>query len=186
MSDEKSDNLDMEQSDDGGVSSGSKKGSFLNPFIIKVLSGVAAIIGIVVLVVIVSLLTIRCSSGGTGGAGRPDDGIVDIRRQKVTHPETLPLDKPFRQQLKDGKMIQLDIALGFKPKNKKLQAELTQNIPQIRDIIIKTLSRLDSDYFKDEDSLDKLQEDLLKQLNRMLNDGEVERIFFKEYTLMGN
>ena len=169
MSDEKSDNLDMEQSDDGGVSSGSKKGSFLNPFIIKVLSGVAAIIGIVVLVVIVSLLTIRCSSGGTGGAGRPDDGIVDIRRQKVTHPETLPLDKPFRQQLKDGKMIQL-----------------TQNIPQIRDIIIKTLSRLDSDYFKDEDSLDKLQEDLLKQLNRMLNDGEVERIFFKEYTLMGN
>lgn len=185
MSDEKND-LDMEQGDEGVSSSSGKKGNFLNPFIIKMLSGVAVVIGIVILVVIVSLLTIRCSGGGTGGAGRPDDGVVDIRRQRVIHPETLSLDKPFRQQLRDGTMIQLNISLGFRPNNKKLQMELTQNIPQVRDIIIKTLARLDSDYFKDPDALGKLQEDLIKQLNRMLNDGEIERIFFEEYTLMGN
>lgn len=183
MSDDRADSIDMEQSDDI-VSSSSKKGSFLNPLLIKVLGAVATVVFLVILMVVISMLVVKCSGAATGGASSPDGGVVDIRRQKVEHPETLPLEKPFRQQLKDGKMIQLSIHLAFKPGNKKLQMELTQNIPQIRDIIIKTLSRIDSDYFKDGDALDKLQEDLLKQVNRMLNDGEVERIFFQEYTLM--
>lgn len=185
MSDEKNDDLNIDESDDG-VKTAAKKGAALNPFIVKVLSGVASVIGIIILVVVVSLITQKCTSNSTGGAGRPDDGLVDIRKPKVDHPETFPLDKPFRQQLKDGKMIQLSINLGFKAGDKKLQMELTQNIPQIRDIIIKTLSRLDSDYFKEGDSLDKLQEDLLKQINRVLNEGEVQYLFFQEYTLMGN
>jgi flagellar basal body-associated protein FliL len=34
--------------------------------------------------------------------------------------------------------------------------------------------------------LSKLEDDLVKQINRMLNEGEIEGIFFQEYTLMGN
>ena len=96
------------------------------------------------------------------------------------------MDTPFRQQLRDGKMIQVDIALAYAEKNKKLQTELTQNKAQIRDIVIKTLSKLEANYFSDVDPLSKLEDDLVKQINRMLNEGEIEGIFFQEYTLMGN
>lgn len=184
MSDDRNDDLNIDDSDDGVKSS--KKKSFLNPFLIKILSGVAGIIAILVLMFIVALVTVKCSSAGTGGTGRPDSGLSDIRKPKVEHPMTFDLEKPFRQQLRDGKMIQMNIALAFQARNKKLQMELTQNIPQIRDIIIKTLSRLDSNYFKDGDALGKLQEDLIKQINRMLNEGEIDAIYFQEYTLMGN
>jgi len=63
---------------------------------------------------------------------------------------------------------------------------LSQIKPEIRDIIIKHLSRLKSDYFVDKEgaSLDKLEEDILKQVNRIVNDGKIDRMLFQEYTLM--
>lgn len=184
MADEEED-INIDESEDSGKAP-QKKGGFLNPFIIKILTGVLGAIGIIVLVIVTSLLTTKCSSSYSGGAGRPDEGVVDIRKKQVDHPETFVLEKPFRQQLKDGKMLQLNIALAFNSKDKKLQIELTQNVPQIRDIIIMALSRLDGDYFRDPEALAKLKEDLLKQINRMLNEGEIEDIYIQEYTLMGN
>ena len=76
------------------------------------------------------------------------------------------------------------IALGYKPRDKKLSIELSQKQSELRDIIIKHLSRLRSEYFLSETALDNLQEDLLKQINRIINVGKVERIYFQEYTLM--
>ncbi len=178
------DDLNMDDGDEV-VKTGKKRGG-LNPFIIKVLSGAAGIVMLTVLMVVVSLVTVKCSSTGASGTSRPDVGITDIRKPKIEHPMTFNLEDPFRQQLHDGKMIQMSITLAFQAKNKKLQMELTQNIPQLRDIIIKTLSKLDSDYFKDTDPLGKFEEDLIKQINRILNEGEIDAIYFQEYTLMGN
>ncbi|MBO5288221.1 MAG: flagellar basal body-associated FliL family protein [Spirochaetales bacterium] len=184
MSDEKDDNLNNMDDTDGGGMESKKRG--LNPFIIKILSGVAGIVLLITLVVVVCLLVVKCSTTGTGGTGTPDNGLTDIRKPHVEHPAILAMDTPFRQQLRDGKMIQVDIALAYAEKNKKLQTELTQNKAQIRDIVIKTLSKLEANYFSDVDPLSKLEDDLIKQINRMLNEGEIEGIFFQEYTLMGN
>jgi flagellar basal body-associated protein FliL len=118
MSDEKDDLNNMDDADGGGMEA-KKKG--LNPFIIKVLSGVAGIVLLITLVVVVCLLVVKCSSTGTGGAGTPDNGLTDIRKPHVEHPAILAMDTPFRQQLRDGKMIQVDIALAYAEKNKKLQ-----------------------------------------------------------------
>ena len=180
MPDEKDDNFNnMDDTDAGGMES-KKRG--LNPFIIKVLTGVAGIVLLITLVVVVCLFVVKCSSTGTGGAGTPDNGLTDIRKSRVEHPATLAMDSPFRQQLKDGRMIQVDIQLAYSGDNKKLQTELTQNKAQIRDIVIKTLSKLEANYFSDIDPLSKLEDDLVKQINRMLNEGEIEGIFFQEYT----
>lgn len=158
-----------------------KKGFSLSPFIVKLLSLVAAVIGVIIVSVLTVLIMTRCAIP-SGGASAPDSDIP--KRIKKLHLEYLKIEEPFRQQLIDGRMIQLKLSLGYKAKDKKVQQELTQVIPEIRDIIIKHLSRIKSEYFQDEHALDRLEEDLLKQINRILNEGKVEKIFFQEYTLM--
>lgn len=105
---------------------------------------------------------------------------------KIQKLEYMELEEPFRQKLLDGKMIQLKVTLGYDAQNKKLQQELTLVKSEIRDIIIKHLSHLSSDYFKDgtDNSMEKLEQDFLKQINRILNNGRVERVLFNEFTLM--
>ncbi|OHD12346.1 MAG: hypothetical protein A2086_13570 [Spirochaetes bacterium GWD1_27_9] len=181
MSDKKDDiNLDEE----GGESTVTpqKKGGFLSPFIVKILTITAAAIGMIIISFIVAIVVMKASPTGGGGANMPDS--ESPQRTQVEHLEYLKFDDAFRQQLIDGRMIQLKLALGYKSKDKTLQTELSQIIPEMRDIIIKQLSRLRSDYFLDENALDRLEEDLLKQINRIVNSGKVERIYFQEYTLM--
>ena len=174
--------IDGEENSDLGAQSPAKKGGFLSPFIIKILGIAALFISIVIIATIVSIVVINLAKPSSGGTSLPD--VDDIKRSGVTHLEYLKFEDAFRQQLIDGRMIQIKIALGYKPKDKTLQAELSQIIPEIRDIIIKQLSRLKSDYFTDENALDRLEEDLLKQVNRIVNSGKVERIYFQEYKLM--
>ncbi|HOJ63114.1 MAG TPA: flagellar basal body-associated FliL family protein [Spirochaetota bacterium] len=170
-----------EEEEQEGAAQPQKKGAFLSPFLVKILSLVAAGIGVIIISVLTVLIMTRCAIP-SGGATSPDTDVP--KREKRIHLEYLKIDDPFRQQLIDGRMIQLKLSLGYKAKDKKVQQELTQVIPEIRDIIIKHLSRLKSDYFQDEHALDRLEEDLLKQINRILNEGKVEKIFFLEYTLM--
>lgn len=183
MADEKEDDIvEGEEGGDLGAQTAAKKGGFLSPFIVKILGIAALIIAMIVIATLVSIIVINVAKPSSGGANLPD--VDDIKKTEVTHLEYLKFEDAFRQQLIDGRMIQLKIALGFKPKDKALQTELTQIIPEMRDIIIKQLSRLKSDYFTDENALDRLEEDLLKQVNRIINSGKVERIYFQEYTLM--
>ncbi len=177
-----SDERDEEVEESSSGQSSKKGGPLLSPFILKILMIVVAVIAVVVISAIVSILILNTAKPGAGGADAPSTG--DIARVDTEHFEYLKFEDAFRQQLIDGRMIQLKIALGFKPKDKKLQTELTQIQPELRDIIIKHLSRLKSDYFMQETALDNLQEDLLKQINRIVNSGKVERIYFQEYTLM--
>jgi flagellar basal body-associated protein FliL len=179
MSDER-DDMNMPEDGEGGQTT-AKKGGFLSPFIIKIISIAAAAIGVIILSTVVTLI-VSSLSKSSSGTSAPD--VDDIKRTEVEHLEYLAFDSAFRQQLIDGRMIQLKISLGYKPKDKALQTELSQIIPEMRDIVIKQLSRLKSDYFNDENALDRLEEDLLKQINRIVNSGKVERIYFQEYTLM--
>ena len=183
MGDEKKKNIATieEEQEEESIAQPQKKGTFLSPFIIKILSLVAGVIGVIIISVLTVLIMTRCAIP-SGGATGPDTETP--KRIKKIHLEYLKIDDPFRQQLIDGRMIQLKLSLGYKSKDKKVQQELTQVIPEIRDIIIKHLSRLKSDYFQNEHALDRLEEDLLKQINRILNEGKVEKIFFLEYTLM--
>jgi len=176
------DERDEEQEEGSGAQQPKKGGPLLSPFILKILMIVVAVIAVFVISIISSMIILNTAKPGAGGADAPDEsGITSV---KAEHFEYLSFADAFRQQLIDGRMIQLKIALGFRPKEKKLQTELTQIQPELRDIIIKHLSRLKSDYFMQETALDNLQEDLLKQINRIVNSGKVERIYFQEYTLM--
>jgi flagellar FliL protein len=161
-----------------------KKGPFLSPLIIRLLLIIAAIIVVILIAVIVFIVGSKLAS--PIGITRFDELGDEIHRPKTMHLEYIVLDDPFRQQLLDGKMIQLKINLGYKAKDKKLQQEISSVIPEIRDIIIKQLSRMRSDDFTDASgtSLEKLEEDFLKQINRILNNGKIERILFQEFTLM--
>ncbi len=163
-----------------------KKGPLLSPLIVRILMIVALLITMIFISIIVVIIGLSVSKGRDIRT-MPEEWGKDVTRGKVVHLEYISLDQPFRQQLLDGKMIQLKISLGYSAGNKKLQQEISQIIPEIRDIIIKHLSHLKSDYFVDEtsgSSLERLEEDFLKQINRNLNEGKVERILFQEYTLM--
>lgn len=165
---------------------GGKKGSLLSPLLVRILM----IIALFIVITLVSVLVFIIGSSIVSDRApttRPDDwGTEDIKRPETEHLDYLVLENAFRQQLLDGKMIQLKITLGYKSNNKKLQQEISQIKPEIRDIVIKHLSHLKSDYFVDDtgSSLEKLEEDFLKQINRILNNGKVDRILFQEYTLM--
>lgn len=180
MADDKKNINTIDNEESEGIAQPQKK-AFLSPFIIKILTLVAGGIGVIIISVLTFIIMARCVVP-SGGASAPDTDTP--KREKRIHLEYLKIEEPFRQQLIDGRMIQLKLSLGYKAKDKKVQQELTQVIPEIRDIIIKHLSRLKSDYFQDEHALDRLEEDLLKQINRILNEGKAEKIFFLEYTLM--
>jgi flagellar basal body-associated protein FliL len=176
--------VDEELDLDEGSQIPQKKGPFLSPLIIRVLLIVALIIVIILISIIVSIVFAKFNQ--VGFKSRVDEWTDDVHRPKTMHLEYIVLENPFRQQLLDGKMIQLKITLAYKAKDKKLQQEISSIIPEIRDIIIKHLSRLRSDDFTDVSgtSLEKLEDDFLKQINRILNNGKIERILFQEYTLM--
>lgn len=157
-----------------------KKGLSVSPFLIKILAIVAAVIGVIVICVVVVIIMMKVVQPA-GGSVPQGDQITTVKR---VHHEYLKIDDAFRQQLMDGKMIQLKINLGYKAGDKKTQQELSQIIPEIRDIVIKHLGRLKGEYFNDENALERLEDDLLKQINRVLNSGKVEKIYFQEYTLM--
>jgi len=175
------DSLDLEESSEQPR----KKGSFLSPLIIRLLMIVALFISIIIIAIVVFVVGFNVMKP-SGASTRPDDWGEDISRPETVHLDYMPLEDAFRQQLLDGRMIQLKIVLGYQANDKKLQQELSKIKPEIRDIIIKHLSHLKSDYFVDDtgSSLEKLEEDFLKQINRILNNGKVERVLFQEYTLM--
>ena len=173
-----SENFDKEEGEE--LQEPQKKGFSVSPFLIKILGIVAAVIGIIIICVIVVIVMSHFMQPA-GGSVAQGEQITKVKRE---HYEYLNIDDPFRQQLMDGKMVQLKISLGYKSGDKKTQNELSQIIPEVRDIVIKHLGRLRGEYFTDENALDRLEEDLLKQINRVLNNGKVEKIFFQEYTLI--
>lgn len=186
MSNEQQQNIAENELDlDTSTEAPTKKSSILSPLIIRILMITALLIFIIVVAVLVFIIGSSIVSK-TGAKTRPDEWGADIHRPQIEHLDYLVLEDPFRQQLLDGKMIQLKITLGYQTDDKKLQQEISKIKPEIRDIIIKHLSHLKSDYFVDDtgSSLEKLEEDFLKQINRILNNGKVERILFQEYTLM--
>lgn len=175
-------NAEYEENEGAEEQQSSKKGFSVSPFLIKILGIVAAVIAVIIICVIVVIVmnNVMVQKGGNVTVS-PGESITRVHRE---HHEYLKIDEAFRQQLIDGKMIQVKISLGYKAGDKKTQQELSQIIPEIRDIVIKHLGRLKGEYFNDENALDKLEEDLLKQINRVLNSGKVEKIYFQEYTLM--
>lgn len=183
MSDEQ-DNINLDDAVDEGAQESVRKGKFLSPFIIRLLTIAAAVIFGIILMVIISMITVRCAASGSTQAGPVPYSDEGIKPARIEHLEYLQIEDPFRQRLIDGKMIQLKLSLGYKAGNKKIQQELTQIIPEIRDIIIKHLSHLKSEDFASDNALDELEEAFIKQVNRIINNGKVERIFFQEYTLM--
>jgi flagellar protein FliL len=184
MSDEeKKESLVEGEEGEESTSQPQKKGGFLSPFLIRILSIIVAVVGIIILffVLLLIMLPIMLKSNN-GGTSAPN--VEGIKKVAVEHLQYLPFEDAFTQQLSDGKMLKLKISLGYKSGDKRLQAELTEIVPEMRDIVIKQLSRLNSEYFTDEAALDNLQEDLLKQINRIVNNGKVERILFQEFTIM--
>lgn len=183
MADEQNDDINIDEGDESSQAS-SPRGGFLNPFIIRILTIVALFLAMFIMTVVVSLVVFRCSSSGPGRTTSAPMVDTDITRAPVEHLEYLMIEEPFRQRLIDGKMIQLELSIGYKPGNKKLQQELTQIVPEIRDIIIKHLSHMKAEELSHENALDELEEALIKQINRIINTGKIDRIFFQEYTLM--
>ncbi|MCG8572532.1 MAG: flagellar basal body-associated FliL family protein [Spirochaetes bacterium] len=182
MADEPNDNINIDDSEESMPEAGAKKGKFLSPFIIRILT-IAIVVILWLFGTIVLVMTLMRCTGSAQGSGRDLPQTETVTRQMIEHLMYLPIEDPFRQKLMDGAMVQLKISLGFKD-NKKLQQELTQNIPELRDVVIKQLSRMKSDDFQHSNSLDELEESLIKQINRIINTGKVERIYFQEYTLM--
>ncbi len=183
MSDEEKDDIEGDIGGQEEAASGTpKKGGGLSPLVVKILSIAASLIAMLIISIVVSMIVIK-SVKPSGPTLTEVDGI---KRQAVTHLDYMDLDATFRQQLLDGRMIQLKVMLGYKTGDKKLQTELSQIKPELRDIIIRHLSRLKSEDFVDQEgaSLDKLERDILKQINRIINDGKVDKLFFQEYTLM--
>lgn len=174
-----SENFDREEGEE--FQQAPKKGLSISPFLIKILGIIAAVLGVIIICVVVVIIMSKFMLPSGGGAVPQTESIT---RAKRVHHDYLKIEEAFRQQLMDGKMIQLKISLGYKAGDKKTQTELSQIIPEIRDIVIKHLGRLKGEYFSDENALDRLEEDLLKQINRVLNNGKVEKIYFQEYTLM--
>lgn len=75
--------------------------------------------------------------------------------------------------------IRITISLAYDKKNKKLDKELPNKIPAIRDVVIETLRKKTTSDFKS-NNIDNIKKELIKAINNNLINGEIINIYIQD------
>lgn len=77
----------------------------------------------------------------------------------------------------------LAVSIAFETKASTVKSELQTKKVVIKDAVLRLLSERTSEELADPELRDDLKEALLKETNRILNDGNVDRLYFTEFVL---
>lgn len=179
------DSLDYEDGDDlegeGGASGGGGglKG-LLSSSIVKVLLYAAAVI----VVILISVITATCVTKSKDKDSRVRDDQDQMLRTKDIY-ATFDL-KQFMINTKDTDtqhLVRVKLQLAYKRDNIKLVTELNARRAQISDIILLFFKDKSKDQMDSSDKIQRLKEELKNRINRELNDGQVEDIYYEEFSI---
>lgn len=162
-----------------------KREGLFGPLLIRILQIALAIIGVIFISVATVIISTRVLIPEKRGIDRtPTTQLEEIVKEPPL--DYFHLDNTFRQRLLDREQhfVSIKISLGFRKGEKQILTELSDRETEIRDIVIRHLSKLDFSYFNDTNALDNLRNDLIKQINNRLINGKILNIYFSDYTLM--
>lgn len=77
----------------------------------------------------------------------------------------------------------LAISIAFEAKSTSVENELEDKKVVVKDAVLALLSEHTVEELSDPDQRDELKEGLLKETNRILNSGTVDRLYFTEFVL---
>ncbi len=116
-------------------------------------------------------------------------GEEELRTAQISpKPEPLtifPMDefKVNTADVDEPHFIRLKLSLGYNMENKKLQTELAQRKVEMRDIILGILNAKEKDDIDSNIEKERLKEEILKAINNVLRDGEIEAVYYDEFVI---
>ena len=184
MADEEKLNLEDVGAVPEEMEAGKKKTGLMPAIVIKILQYSAVALGIILLggttaVITVNILSNRAAVSPQGLSGvspqyqaKPDayeyyDEIENIRGSTS--------DKP-------SAMFMVRVSIGYTMNDRNVQTELGQRRRQIQDQILTTISRKKVDQLQPV-NYDSLKEELKQQINRLMKNGTVKEVTFREFTV---
>jgi len=94
-----------------------------------------------------------------------------------------PLDKFTVNLMSESGHRYLVVKMNLEESHEGLTEELDQKLPLVRDIVISVLSSKTVDEISTSKGKEKLKQEILNQLNKYLESGEVRYIYFTEFMI---
>jgi flagellar FliL protein len=152
----------------------------------------------IVLILIVVLLVLVLAVIGIGAyvmlSGDDQESTETVKQEKVekrshrrsedlTVGPMYPLDKFTVNLLSENGRRFLVAKVNLEEDSEELTAELDKKTPLIRDIIISILSSKTVEEITTPKGKEKLKEEIVNQINKYLEDGEIKRVYFTEFVI---
>ncbi len=153
----------------------------------------------VVLIIIVVLLVLVLAIGGVvaylmlSGDDESADG-TSVKQEKVEKKHRrngddlavgpmYPLDKFTVNLMSENGRRYLVVKMNLEEDSEELTPELDKKTPMIRDIVISILSSKTVEEITTAKGKEKLKEEIIAQINRHLDDGEIRHVYFTEFVI---
>ena len=152
-----------------------------------------------ILIIIVVLLVLLLVVGGVVAylmlSGDDEENPETVKQEKVEKKKSrkkvddltvgpmYPLDKFTVNLLSQNGSRYLVAKIDLEQENPEMTPELDTKVSLIRDIIISILSSKTVEEISTPKGKEKLKEEIINQINKYLEDGEVKRIYFTNFII---
>ncbi len=174
---------EKEESQENGTEKESKKGGGSNIVLIIV------IVLLVLVLAIGGIVAYLMLSGDDGGDGaQVTQEKVEKKRHRsrsddMTVGPMYPLDKFTVNLMSENGRRYLVVKMNLEQDSEELTPELDKKTALIRDIIISILSSKTVEEITTAKGKAKLKDEIIAQINRHLEDGEIRHIYFTEFVI---
>ncbi|MBN1524462.1 MAG: flagellar basal body-associated FliL family protein [Spirochaetales bacterium] len=158
-----------------------KKVGFLPSFILRILKWVAIITGMLLLVIITVVVLFNYLMENQAGVYTGD---ITVGMEVAPPPETLQYYKnldPIRGLTIDKPpyLFTAQVDIGYEKNNNALTTEINERSSRIHNTILIYLSKKSANDLHLKDA-EKLQQELTREVNRIMRSGKIKLILFKE------
>jgi flagellar FliL protein len=153
--------------------------------------------GNVVLILIVVLLVLVLAIGGVVAylmlSGDEAEDATVVKQEKVEKKRhrgddtevgpMYPLDKFTVNLMSENGRRFLVVKMNLEQDSEELTPELDKKTPVLRDIVISILSSKTVEEITTAKGKEKLKEEIIAQINRHLDDGQIRHVYFTEFVI---
>jgi len=182
MSDEEGLSLEDVGAGPDEIAPAGRKAGFLPAILVRALKWVAIGLGFVILGVTTTVVTFNLVNRGRAGSD-----LREISPEYSARPEPLNYDdtlEEIRGVTADEvpAIFSARISLGYEPGKQQLAIEIAARKREIGNIVLLYLSNKRSAELRPE-NYRQIQEDLRSQINRVLKEGQIEAVVFRDFVV---
>jgi len=178
------DDLDLEGDGEGQIGGEGEGGGGLKRVFSGSLVRILLYVAAAIIVVMISVISARCVAGSASQkAGYDKDR--QILKEKKKPLATFNL-KQFMGNTADTDvphLVRIKLQIGYEKRNLKLQTELNDRRAQLRDLILFFFKGRKKEEMDTKQEVEELKKSLVNQINRIMQNGEIEAIYFEEFTV---